>query len=570
MLSRKDPVFCCTKDRHPTPFQPPFAHIGEALRNLVRKTPRRDAIIYRQIDQQDRQTLTYRELADLVRRTASVLSDRFGLERGQAFAFALPNQPESLVFDLAAMWTGLLAVPLDLKKDKFDRKRYKIELAECRVLFIPARRGCDDEMLYEFEQLRWDVPDLLLVSTGPNDLAAYDLYELIDAATPAPVPAEPPPLSDPCLVLYTSGTTSHPKGALLTTESLCANAYGIIEWLQFSARDRMSIVLPLHHINSTVFSLAVLLAGGSVILSSRYSASNFWPVIEQESATCSSIVPTIMVDLLARQAEFVENRYDVSSLAKIQVGSAPVPAAAAMRFVETFGVRLVQGYGMTETSLRVTGVPSNLPSDIYELVLRDNSCGAELRYCNVRIDGAKRPDQEGEVLVRGPVLARGYLKDPEATAKAFRNGWFHTGDLGYYREIEGRRFFFVKGRIKEIIIKGGVNISPVAVENAVTAAFAPLRQCYVVGVPDERMQEEIAAVCIFEPGMSRDEQERLSQLIQSRAETGRIDGLSAYESPKYILPWDPAELPLTSTGKVQRLRLKELVLNKLTKGAAKV
>ena len=360
-------------------------------------------------------------------------------------------------------------------------------------------------------------------------------------------------------MLYTAGTIGQPKGTLLTPRSVLANALGIIDWLALDETDRLNLVLPLHHINSMVFALSTLLVGGTIILNSRYSVSRFWDVLAQEHATACSIVPTIMLDLLARQRDFLDRSRDLNQLERIMIGSAPVPARAAMRFVETFGVKLIQGYGSTETSLRVTGVPVDLPARLYDQVLTDNAVGTELSHCNVKIAGGGAEGCEGEILVRGPVVARGYVGDDDATADAFRDGWFHTGDLGLWREIDGRRFFVVRGRLKEIIIKGGVNISPIAVENALLSTFPEVKACYVVGVADARMQEDIAAAVVLHDAVEGEHVGCVADRILARAAAGTIAGLSAYESPRYIVPVRPEELPTTSSGKVQRIRLKVLL-----------
>ena len=362
------------------------------------------------------------------------------------------------------------------------------------------------------------------------------------------------------IALYTSGTTGHPKGACITRQSLTSNADGIIRWLGFDARERLNLVLPLHHINSTTFSITSLMVGGSLILNSRYSVSAFWRVISRERATSASIVPTIMADLLARADDFEREGYDISSLKKIMIGSAPVPPNIACQFVDRFGVRLVQGYGSTEVSLRVTGVPPDLPDDQYRDILEQNAIGVELANNNIRIDGGRNEGDIGEILMRGPVVANGYLYQPKATAEVFCNGWFHSGDMGYYRDIYNHRFYFIHGRTKEIIIKGGVNISPIAVENALLDACPELDAVYVIGLRHDRWGEDVCAAAIFKSGINQSE---VARDIFRRGQSGQIPGLSTYEAPSRIIPITPEDRPLTSTGKVQRSALREIIQNQI-------
>ena len=563
MLDGSSSIFRCAKNGTARMYEPPFTDVGTWLASQARRFGDKPAIIFHHIDRSTRDTLSYTRLHELVACTATVLARDAGLGKGDSVAYALPNRPEALVLNLAALWLGARSVPLDLKRDPLDRKRFKLRNADCKVLIVPGQSAGDDAESQWCEELDSLLGDQITFSLGPHSGARAALSAKWAACGKAKAIRASRDHNAPCAVLYTSGTTGHPKGALLTPRSICANALGIIDWLGFDEHDRVNLILPLHHINSTVFAMAALLAGGTIVLNSRYSVSRFWEIIARERATTCSIVPTIMLDLLTRQAAFADDHCDISALQRIVIGSAPVPAEVAMRFVETFDVPLTQGYGSTETSLRVAGVPIDLSPSVYETVLAENAVGVELAYCNVRVAGTTEPDTEGELLVRGPVLARGYLNDPEATQASFANGWFHTGDLGTWREIAGRRFFFVKGRLREIIIKGGVNISPIAVENAVLSTFSELTGCYVVGVPDDRFQEEIAAAVVLPESPEEGANQCLVGRILARARAGTLGGLSAYESPRYVVPVQPGELPTTSTGKVQRTVLRDVVARRI-------
>ena len=232
------------------------------------------------------------------------------------------------------------------------------------------------------------------------------------------------------VLLYTSGTTSNPKGVPLTLGACFANAQGIIEWQQISRDDRFLIMLPLHHVNSTIMSLATILAGGTVILSSRYSASKFWIVAITYKATLTSIVPTILHYLLARKEEFLPKHYDISSLKRILIGSAPVLPLETLKFMDTFGVYVVQGYGQTETALRVCGVPITISEKMHLEMTRKNSIGIELNYCNVAIlkeDGTKAKEGvEGEICIRRPILGEGHLNHPTESHQAFGDCSLHS------------------------------------------------------------------------------------------------------------------------------------------------
>jgi hypothetical protein len=368
--------------------------------------------------------------------------------------------------------------------------------------------------------------------------------------------------------LYTSGTTAFPKGVSLSLRAIMANAQGIAQWQHLSHTDRFGIVLPLHHINSTTMSFATLLVGGTIVLYSRYSASQFWQIASQHKVTVTSIVPTILHDLLVRKEEYEPQKHKLA-FKRILIGSAPVLPEETLTFMETLDIDVVQGYGQTETALRVTGVPTTLSRKQYKELVKKNSIGKELAYCNVTVlreNGSRAKEkEEGELCVRGPVLADGYWNNAEATEKAFTKEWFHTEDMGYYEQIGGEKYFFMKGRMKEIIIKGGVNISPAAIEDALLKNFPEIQEVCVVGYEDSRMGEEIAAVVRLH-GNSPAGGEFAKQVVRFGGE-GKLKGLSRYEAPAQVFVTRD-ELPKTSTGKIQRVQVKAQVAKLIAKKAA--
>jgi len=538
-------ILTCNKDGRQHTYRFPWANFTELLRERADSDPDRPALVFRDVDSEDRTSLTYGELDRRTAEIAATLHNRHGIQPGDCVSLALPNCLEIPLITLALFRLGATSVPLDLKRDTPDRKRFKIEDSGSRLLCtLPG--NVDEE--------RQTLPDIQIIST--DDLVPED------GGAPANLEPAWSGISDheqhTNVVLYTSGTTGTPKGACLTRQSLTSNADGIIQWLGFDETDRLSLVLPLHHVNSTVFSLTMIMVGGTLILNSRYSLHKFWPIIQEERVTATSIVPTIMHDLNAHETGPEDG--DLKHLRKIMIGSAPVPAGAACRFVERFGIKLVQGYGTTEVSLRVTGIPPNLDDSTYQYLLQENSIGRELVNCNLAIDGEPDEGELGEILVRGPVVAGGYLNQEEATREAFTDEWFRTGDIGCWREVGGEKYYFIHGRAKEIIIKGGVNISPIAVENALVESVTEITAAYVIGVPSERWGEEICAAVVFDKNVEPVRYDEIQQAIVYRATAGEIPGLSPFEAPASIFQIDEDALPKTSTGKVQRSLLKDILL----------
>ena len=540
-------IFTCIKNANAHTYRFPWRNFTHLLKDRAEHQPDKPALIFCDCDTDARTVITYSEFERLTAGLAGLMHREYGIRCGDCVGLALPNCAEIPLLTLALFRLGATSVPLDIAKDVAERKRYKLQNAGGRLLVVLPEHA---------EDQRRALPDTQIATT--EQLFAADGYDAVDI--------EPEWSGDPegeqqtSIALYTSGTTGHPKGACITRQSLTSNADGIIRWLGFDARERLNLVLPLHHINSTTFSITSLMVGGSLVLNSRYSVSAFWRIISRERATSASIVPTIMADLLARADDFEGEGYDISSLKKIMIGSAPVQPNIACQFVERFGVRLVQGYGSTEVSLRVTGVPPDLPDGQYRDVLEQNAIGVELANNNIRIDGGRNEGEVGEILVRGPVVAHGYLNQPEYTAEVFCNGWFRSGDMGYFRDMYNHRFYFMHSRKKEIIIKGGVNISPIAVENALLDACPELDAVYVIGLRHDRWGEDVCAAAIFKSGTDQSE---AAQDILRRGQSGQIPGLSTYEAPSRIIPITSEDRPLTSTGKVQRSALQEIIQNQI-------
>ncbi len=533
--------------------------ILDLLKHASHMHPDKAAIIAVDPDKDRTQTIRFKELFSLVVRTRSLLQSA-GVRSGDRFAILMHNAPEVLIFELAGGLLGAATVPLDVKRDTLERKIYKLKDTGAKALFI-KHEGLPDKQ--EIKAIGSSCPNLTIVSWS-------DISELQKILHNLPNPADTKIRSSALLtsdyiILYTSGTTANPKGVVLTARACLLNALGIIQWQKFTSADRFNIVLPLHHINSTEFCLSMLLVGGTIILNSRYSASRFWDIISRYRATNTSIVPTILHDLLVRRDEFVKLDPDITDFKRICIGSAPVLPVETLRFYETFGVRVVQGYGQTETALRVAGVPIDVTDAAYKELVQSNTIGVELANNNLAImdeqNNEKDETEHGEICIRGPVLADGYLNNPKETERVFLHGWFHSGDLGYWKYIDGRKYYFIIGRIKEIIIKGGVNLSPSAIEDALLKTYEEIDEVSVVGYPDTRMGEEIAAVIVFKRPPLASQGEALRNRIVEDTQKGKIPGLSPYEAPKKVFIFK--DLPKTSTGKIQRVEVKKTVAERI-------
>ena len=475
--------------------------------------------------------IRYQELAEKIEAAAAYLQG-LGLAQGDRVALAFKNSPELLILSWAAWASGIVTVPMDTKRDTAEQYSYKMRANAARLLIAQqgALQNIERDSLADFEVVEFQ--------HMPKSVSGAIAWK--------------PGLAHPTLVLFTSGTTGHPKGAKLSLENLLVNADGIRRWLKITEADTFLVNLPLHHINSTTFCLSTLLAGGTIAIPPAYSNSHFWQQAAKTGATITSIVQSILFDQLGREREYEDARPDLK-LNRIQIGSAPVIAQTVQKFMGMFGIPLYQGYGHTETALRVTGVPMDLPKDLYERLVEENSIGTAMPWADVQIvddEGRVLPEgKEGEIVVKGPAIMEGYI----GGEPAFRDEYFLTGDVGLYRTIDGVRYFFIRGRKKEMIIKGGINISPIAVENSLKKISADIEQVHVLAVTDDRYGEEIGAVISWRSGIDVESAKR-------RLKVTLLSGtphLSRYETPKYIASVPVEELPATSTGKVQRTVLKE-------------
>jgi long-chain acyl-CoA synthetase len=342
------------------------------------------------------------------------------------------------------------------------------------------------------------------------------------------------------LLMYTSGTTGQPKGVMLTQANLVANALSIAAEHALTPQDRVLGVLPLYHINAfAVTMLAPLASGGSVAMAPRFSASRFWDQADVSRCTWINVVPTIISVLLDAA---LPPPQAPARIRFCRSASAALPPEHLRAFERRFGIGVIETMGLTETVAPCFSNPPDAAQRKLGAVGRASGCEARV------IDSDMRPVADGvtgEIALRGPSVMRGYYKNPQATAAAFTpDGWLRSGDLGH-RDADG--FFFVTGRIKELIIKGGENIAPREIDEVLLRHPAVL-EAAAVGMPDRHYGQEILACVVLRAGHTADEA-ALREFCEQH--------LGRYKTPKLLR--FVAELPRGPSGKIQRLKLLELV-----------
>jgi len=463
------------------------------------------------ISEADKRQFTYSEFEALVRRVAGMLWAN-GVRKGDVISLLLPNSVEYVVAYFACWHLGALAGPINslLKSQEIE---YVISNSESKVLLVAS----------EFEP-----------RIENKNFIVFDDVGKVDAE-----PIEPARINcdDEAIIIYTSGTTGKPKGCLLTHGNVIANARQISTWLSFTAADRLLSMMPLFHMNAvSVTTMSALYAGGSTVVTPKFSASRFWQIISDYQITSFGSVATMLSMLLSSYPDGVPTGLSTKQLRFAMCGSAPVPAEVLKRFEETFNCLVVEGYGLSESTCRSTFNPPDQRR-------RPGSCGLPIGNEMRVVDDDDRavPDGTlGEIVLRGENILKGYYKNPDATEIAFRNGWFHTGDIGY-RDADG--FYYIVDRKSDMIIRGGENIYPREIDE-VLYQHPNVAAAAAVGVPDDLYGEEIAAVIVLKDGTKVSEQEVID-FCKAR--------LADYKCPKSVQ--FVHDIPKGPTGKLLKREL---------------
>jgi long-chain acyl-CoA synthetase len=447
-----------------------------------------------------------------------------GLRADDKVAILAHNSYQTALLFLGTMYNGLVSVPLNLLSSP-AQLAYVLEHSDTRLVFVA--RGLEEQFAAAAAMLARPLPAIVF---DP------DAESLFAGTAPAAGSATAVAEADHALLMYTSGTTGRPKGVVLTHRNIVSGGLFTAEAHGLGVNDRVLCSLPLYHINAQIVTAVGPLAyGGSVVMPHRFSASNFWDLLADHACTWFNVVPTIISYLLAGADA---GKRDLSRLRFGRSASAPLPPELHRAFEAKFGFGIIETFGMTETCAPCFSNPLEPGKRKYGSVGRPVGNEARVAGSDGRTLG---PGEVGELMVRGDNVMRGYYKDREATAAAFdRDGWMHTGDLGC-TDADGA--YFVTGRLKELIIKGGENIAPREIDDALYKHPAVL-EAAAVGIPDEHYGQEIMACVVLKPE-ARLSEEEMRAFCQ--AELGR------YKTPKVIRFL--AALPKGPSGKVQRLKL---------------
>ena len=490
----------------------------EALAAGEANQPDRPALIAPQADLTG-QSVSYASLC----RQAATLAARFqelGLGRHDRVALALPNGLEVIIAFFGITANAATAAPLNMAYTT-DEFRFYLEDIEAKALIVPQSGG--DEARAALP------PGALLLEAGLSPDGTVQL-ELVQGSPQSPVQTPPDP-NDTALFLHTSGTTSRPKGVPLSHANLLTSAANIINTYNLTSSDVALCVMPLFHIHGLVAStLSTLVSGGTVIVPPRFSASAFWPTVQTYQASWYTAVPTIHQVLLARADE--DNAPHTSSLRFIRSCSSPLAPATMAGLEARFSCPVVEAYGMTEAAHQMASNP--LPPGQRRPGSVGTGTGVQIGIMD-EAGNLLPPGAQGEVVIQGTNVTRGYHNNPEANAAAFTNGWFRTGDQGI---LDASGYLTLVGRLKELINRGGEKISPREIDEALLSHPA-VSEAVCFGIPDAKYGEEVSAAVVLSGEASAED---LMAHCRER--------LAAFKVPKTIHL--VSSIPRTATGKIQR------------------
>ena len=464
---------------------------------------------------------------------AAALLHRQGVRHGDRVAFLGFNHPHTIALLFALARIGAMLVPLNFRLVPTE---HLFQLSDCSPTLLIHEAGFDDHVA----ELAAQLPGLRTSALERDWLAQLAAAPIAASAAGGPI-ADPGPssgtLADDLLLVYTSGTTGKPKGAVLTQNALLWNCINSIHAHDLSRHDHVLTVLPIFHVGGlNILFLPALYVGATTTLQPRFDPGDFLHDVAHRKPTLTVLVPATL-SALNRHPDWP--RADLSSLRMINTGSSVIPASLIEPW-HARGIPVGQVYGSTETCPIAICLR---PEDAYRKL---GSAGRAAMHCEIRLVGEDghdvAPGTVGEIWARGPNIMRAYFGQPEATANAMQDGWYKTGDLAR-QDQDG--YYWVVGRSRDLIISGGENIYPAELET-ILADCAAIAESAVVGLPDERWGEVPVAVIVPQPGSAIDAGTVLA-LFEGR--------LARFKHPKRVVFVD--ELPKTALGKVQKAELFE-------------
>ncbi|MCC6804716.1 MAG: acyl--CoA ligase [Anaerolineae bacterium] len=552
----------------PQHYRVPYRNIRHLLSLHATVTPDKPFIITYDADG-SRAELTYAQFNAKVHQAAGFLYDDLGVRRGDRVATIAYNHIDTVIIYFACWLIGAAVAPQNVAED--DRRiAFILRNSEAKVCFARAEYLERAERIIHGSDEGLGAPNVRqIIEVGGTPCDDYLNFEQEIANRPDTFMStdERPTPDDEALLVYTSGTTGAPKGVVLMQYNLLVDAQGIAQWQGITGNQRMMCVLPIHHVNGIVVTIMTpLFVGGSTVLNRAYTSHHFWERAAREGVQIVSVVPT----LLQFSLEFAEQQEaagksmwgdgvtaaDLRRFRHIVCGAGTLAMSLVKAFEGKFGITVLHGYGLSETTCYSCFLPIDLSWDEHRRWLLDYgypSIGCPIEPNEMAIFDALgagerlEPGERGEICIRGHNVMKYYFQRPDANAETFKFGWFRSGDEGFYEVDErGRQFFFITGRIKELINRGGVKFSPFDIEE-VLLEIPGVKVGLAVAFKNDYYGEEVGAYIVLQEGAAVSVD---AILAHCRAR------MTFEKSPKAVVVG--TEIPVTSTGKYQRLRLQEL------------
>jgi long-chain acyl-CoA synthetase len=552
------------RGRPATEYLVPYRSVGHLLDMRAQESPEKVFLIYYDAEGK-RSELTYAEFNARVNQTANLLVNELGVQRGDRVATISHNHSDTAIIYFACWKIGAAVAPQNTTEDD-TRIGFILRNSEAVVVFVR------EEYLERAERIIHggmssapNIRQIIQIDGEPHP--EYVHYPTAIQSQPTTfTPSDPPTLESECLLVYTSGTTGAPKGVVLIQYNMLADARAISDWQGITGNQRLMNVLPIHHVNGTIVTLVTpLYVGGSVVVNRQYQSSVFWKRIAEEKVHIVSVVPT----LLQFSCEFADaqqaagksiwgdgvTRDQLRHFRHLICGAGTLAVALAKRFEDKFGFPILHGYGLSETTCYSCFLPIDLDWLTHQHWMQDFGypsigCpinGNEMAIFNVTGNAQMLgPGERGEICIRGHNVMKYYYQRPDANRETFKFGWFRSGDEGFYQLDErGREFFFITGRIKELINRGGVKFSPFDIEE-VLLEVPGVKVGLAVAFENDYYGEEVGAYVVLEEGASVSEADILAYCRQR---------MPFEKAPKVVV--FGTDVPVTTTGKYQRLRLRE-------------
>ncbi|HCA43649.1 MAG TPA: long-chain fatty acid--CoA ligase [Bacteroidetes bacterium] len=536
-----------TKEFSATDYLVEFENIKEILDRNLKKSGNNEYLKFFS-DSGETISYSYSEFINEVNKFSSFLIEK-GITRENRVATFSHNHSDTVILYFALWKIGGVVVPINVNEEP-DRVEYILENSESKLVFTRNE--------YENKLSGLNLKNCIPVSFEKikNEISGYEskLDELNNKIEKFDKETE-------AMIVYTSGTTGNPKGVVLTQYNLMVDAKYISEWHNVQTGDTMMCVLPIHHVNGTVVTImTTMYAGARLVLNQKFNTEKFLERIANEKVKVVSVVPTLLAFMLNSGID--RKNYDLTNFSHIICGAGPLNCELAKNFETKFKMRIVHGYGLSETTCYSCFIPMDLTEENHNrwqnefgfpsigIAIDCNEMDIQDEHGNSLNEGEK-----GEIVIRGHNVMKYYFNNEEVNRKTFEYEWFRSGDEGFFKyDNTGYKYFFITGRLKELFIRGGVNISPLEIDE-VLSGIDYIKSAISVGFENDWYGEEVGALVMLNDeidGKPEDEKEKIKDYILK--ECGKK--LPFYKTPKVVIFSD--SIPVTSTGKYQRNKVKNL------------